>query len=705
MHQTQKPTSFRRVVSALLSVALVASVTPAIAIGGPRVAPTGGVATLALTTSALEANGVVLTPGSEPWFAGDVDSTITATPEADVATIAAGINTESLTETTTNPLRLPKITAEGTTTIRFYSIDYEGGQEATKTVYIKVDKSGPNTTATVTPSSWTSQTVNVTLNAPDPYSGLDKLWYRVGAAGSVVETTQVSVALAISAEGTTPVSFWARDKAGNETATKTVDARIDKIAPTTTSNRVASYVNTATINFTATDAGGSGVKKTYYQLDSKPVMVGSSVTTTETTPTPHSLKFWSEDNAGNVEGSHTVTFTVAADTGAPVTTLVTKPGLDLNDWQSSVVTFSLTATDTPPGASAGVAHTYYRLDGGTTVTYTPGAVVTVSKEGSTLLEYWSVDTGGVKETTNTATIKVDRIKPTSSHDALAEYLGSSSITIAAADGLSGIGTMQYSLNGGSWVPLTGFTPGAASVVVSVPPVAVAGNHTIQYVVTDRAGNREDTRTVGPFHITRSTLVVFTSKSAWLSNTSNPAKVTVAGKLLDGGTPLAGKQLLIDYSSRSDFKYKISIPVTTTAEGTFALRRNVWNRSYYRIRFVGDADYAASSSSLLVYVPRAGLSTPKAPTIVRAGRRFWVSGSIKPGHKGRRVVFIQRYQVARGTRIYRGGVWASIYPRGATWSNYQARLVLSRGTWYVRAYAPYDFSHRRTYSSLRRIVVR
>jgi hypothetical protein len=95
---------------------------------------------------------------------------------------------------------------------------------------------------------------------------------------------------------------------------------IDVLAPSTTSNAAVSYIGPATIALSATDLpagpGGSGVFHTYYKLDS------ASSATTYTVPivvpapssgsAPHTLKFWSVDNVGNVEATNTASFTVAA---------------------------------------------------------------------------------------------------------------------------------------------------------------------------------------------------------------------------------------------------------------------------------------------------------------------------------------------------------------------------------------------------------
>jgi Tol biopolymer transport system component len=85
----------------------------------------------------------------------------------------------------------------------------------------------------------------------------------------------------------------------------------DFTAPHTTSNGVAYYAGSATIALTATDeVGGSGVVHTFYtvnggsEIDSSTVRVSGAGT--------YTLVYWSSDLAGNVEPTHTVSFTVIA---------------------------------------------------------------------------------------------------------------------------------------------------------------------------------------------------------------------------------------------------------------------------------------------------------------------------------------------------------------------------------------------------------
>ncbi len=84
---------------------------------------------------------------------------------------------------------------------------------------------------------------------------------------------------------------------------------VDATAPTTVSDAVATYVSTAAIKLTATDAG-SGVAATYYRLDGGAQTAGTSIAVTALGS--HTLQFWSVDVAGNIEAAKTVNFTVTA---------------------------------------------------------------------------------------------------------------------------------------------------------------------------------------------------------------------------------------------------------------------------------------------------------------------------------------------------------------------------------------------------------
>ncbi len=171
-----------------------------------------------------------------------------------------------------------------------------------------------DTTAPVTTSNSVAAYVSnavIALTATDAGSGVAHTYYRLDG-GAQAE----GKAIAVSTLGNHSIEFWSVDVAGNVEAHKTASFTItapvppaDTIAPVTTSNAVASYVGTAAITLTATDAG-SGVAHTFYALDGGAQAEGTSLTAN--TVGVHNVVFFSVDVAGNTEVSQTATFEITA---------------------------------------------------------------------------------------------------------------------------------------------------------------------------------------------------------------------------------------------------------------------------------------------------------------------------------------------------------------------------------------------------------
>jgi len=124
---------------------------------------------------------------------------------------------------------------------------------------------------------------------------------------AVVTTDTAEVDVHLMDEGEWKIWVWAFDNAGNQTES-TFDVNIDETAPVTTSDALATYVDSATITLSAEDAT-SGVDKTYYRIGAGDVMeYGDALSFGVGT---HTLEFWSVDVAGNVEDANSVTFTVS----------------------------------------------------------------------------------------------------------------------------------------------------------------------------------------------------------------------------------------------------------------------------------------------------------------------------------------------------------------------------------------------------------
>jgi len=113
------------------------------------------------------------------------------------------------------------------------------------------------------------------------------------------------------------------------------------------------------------------------------------------------VQYRSLDNAGNVE-TPTLTVAVRIDRTKPTTTVAGIPA----GWSKAPVIATFDPTDVP----SGVARCEYSTNGG--ATWTTGTSATIDSNGTTTLVYRSLDRAGNLEATRTATVKVDRVRPT-----------------------------------------------------------------------------------------------------------------------------------------------------------------------------------------------------------------------------------------------------------------------------------------------------
>lgn len=227
-----------------------------------------------------------------------------------------------------------QVTAPGTHTLEFWSVDAAGNVESRKavtfTVTALVPEPVPDTTAPITTSDAQATyllAADITLTAADEVggSGVASTNYILDGAAAVTGTS-----VQVTAPGTHTLEFWSVDVAGNAEAHTTVSFTVtepaptpdpqpvpDVTAPVTVSDAKASYTGTATITLTAADeTSGSGVAATYYSLDGAPEVLGTLVSTS--LKGMHTLVFWSVDASGNVEATKSVGFAVMAPVMPPV---------------------------------------------------------------------------------------------------------------------------------------------------------------------------------------------------------------------------------------------------------------------------------------------------------------------------------------------------------------------------------------------------
>ena len=217
--------------------------------GVPRPADGNGDGIAAFDMGAYEAQQVDVTPplttaaaapvpNSAGWNQTDTTVTLHATDSGSgvqsISYSLSGAQTAS-TVTTSTPA-LVSITAEGTTTVGYSAVDNAGNHESLKSFVVNIDKTAPVTTAAGTPSpnsaGWNQTNTTVTLTATDSGSGVQSIHYSLSGAQSssgVISGDQALVP--ITAEGSTTVSYWAVDIAGNSENSKSVLINIDRTVP------------------------------------------------------------------------------------------------------------------------------------------------------------------------------------------------------------------------------------------------------------------------------------------------------------------------------------------------------------------------------------------------------------------------------------------------------------------------------------------
>src|SRR5215208_6925166 len=131
------------------------------------------------------------------------------------------------------------------------------------------DTTPPTTTAAVSPmtnaAGWHTANVTVTLTATDNSGGSDVKEIVYDTGGGPVSEAGATASVAITTEGTTSLSYFARDKAGNvEMPAKMLMIRLDKTAPTIaiTAPTMTAYTlgQAVAASYSCMDGGsGSGV--------------------------------------------------------------------------------------------------------------------------------------------------------------------------------------------------------------------------------------------------------------------------------------------------------------------------------------------------------------------------------------------------------------------------------------------------------------
>lgn len=285
----------------------------------------------------------------------------------------------------------------------------------------------------------------------------------------------------------------------------------DSTAPVTTSDAVSSYWNGATVTLSATD--DSGVAYIYYKPDQSYVhlyRVGtgdSQVAVTIPGPSSgsasHTVKFWAQDNAGNVEARNTVTFAIGADTVKPVTLA---SGATDGAWYKAARVIHLAATDEVDGS--GVATLTSTLDVGTPVVVAAASTdvniavdaVTHANDGAHTLTYQAADVAGNIELLKTITVNIDTRRPVPKAPYAASVYRGHTATLkykvadVAPNGGTASGKIVVKNSVGKVVKTLSYASKPVNMALTakftVPGTWKRGTYRFYVYATDRAGNTQ-----------------------------------------------------------------------------------------------------------------------------------------------------------------------------------------------------------------------
>jgi hypothetical protein len=409
-----------------------------------------------------------------------------------------------------------QVPTEGETLVEFRSVDALGNASAWTPApvaaagTVRLDRTPPTTP---TPSGGSASWLNATslditaanTSTDTGGSGVASYQHRTSInGGSTWSAAATGATVTVSAQGTTVVEFRAVDGVGLMSPWSSISAggtaKLDQTVPTvpTITGGSNSYKNTVSTTLTAagsTDTGGSGLAGYQYrsEFDLSNVWSGASdgAQVTISAEGLTIVQFRAVDHAGNVSDWEPF----AAYPGDIVkldrtpASLPNVSGGSLS-W-SAATSMTLTASGASDGASAfvsGLSGYQYRTspDGTNWSSAASGASAAVSGQGTTFVQFRSVDAAGNSSAWTPATpdatdtVKLDRTAPTA-----LTVLGvpggcvAGPVTLTATgstDPMSGLDHYESTVNGGGAVQ-------GANVQISGH-----GTYTVKLRAVDAVGN-------------------------------------------------------------------------------------------------------------------------------------------------------------------------------------------------------------------------
>jgi Pro-kumamolisin, activation domain/Bacterial Ig-like domain (group 3) len=411
-------------------------------------------------------------------------------------------------------------------------------------------------------------------------------------------------------QGCHTVNVEAWDNQGSTTTATYGPLCYDTVVPTITASTNPATSGTVWVNkpvvvtVTATDPGGagaSGIKTTYYAINSTSCYPGSvSTCSVYTAPFTVSLAaqsyiyMFTEDNAGNFSTEPYIW--VSIDETAPVTTAALTGTTAPSGSYKNTVQVTLSATDT---GGSGVAKTLYQLNGGSWILYS--GAFNVTQIGANTVNFYSSDNAGNVEKTKTVTFGISETTNTSLASSVNPSGFGKSVTFTAVvTPFSGVATGKVTFkNGAAVLGTVALSGGLATFSTSALAV---GSHPI---TADFLGSPNILASVSaPLH-----QVVEHASTTVVTSSANPSKfgetVTFTATIKHVATPIPTGT--VTFKAGSTVLAAVAVGATGTAE--YAISTFTAATHSITAVYSGDSEYIGSTSAAFSQVvDKAATST-------------------------------------------------------------------------------------------------
>ncbi len=316
------------------------------------------------------------------WYSSPVGITLTSTDSlSGIKEILYSINGEAFSSYQ-QPVTA---SADGGSTVKYYSKDKAGNTEAEKAISFSIDRTAPQVGYILNPQpnsyDWNNSSVEAVFKGTDTLSGTE-----------ICSSSRTY----IEGAGKT-LSGWCRDIAGNiGYSTAVVNIDISSPVVTVIANPAANSFNWNNTPVTVAFSGSDDISGVLSCSADIPV------------PSEGKEQFatgYCEDKAGN---TRTAFRAVSIDMTRPATT-AGLAGSIVNGWYNTPVSISLDSID----ALSGIRQTNYRLERGGVLVSSGVYVssVAVSADGLYSVYYYGTDKAGNAETEKSTAFKIDRTQP------------------------------------------------------------------------------------------------------------------------------------------------------------------------------------------------------------------------------------------------------------------------------------------------------